>query len=372
MFKRPEYLTVEGKPVIILFSTYRLTADLGSQALAAAFGKMRERCRAAGLPGLYLIACAGSDRGSLERLKAEGYDAVSGYNYPSLGSNGRRSFPYADNIPAYKDLWNAAADLRLLKEIPVLSGGWDSRPWHGRGALVLAGRTPALFERHCRDAKEFLDRRDAEMPPALKMCIVEAWNEWGEGSYIGPHREHGFGYLEAVRKVFAPDSPKPLPVTPRDIGLGPYDCPRPATSSKTGWDFAQADDRAAWHAAAQIALDADAPLLKGTATGSDPILQGPVVRIPAQTSGDLWVEMRTTAPDTPQLFWTTTTAGMSENNSVRFEVPGDGRFHVHRVEIGRLSYWTGLVTGLRFDPATRPGVGFEIRSIRFAAQGPKD
>ncbi len=393
-FRLPEHLTVEGKPVVIIFSPHRLTDDMSTPAVAAAFARMRERCRAAGLPGLYLIACAGADRGSLERLKAEGYDAVSGYNYPSLGSNGRRQFPYADNVSAYKELWKAAAELRLLREIPVLSGGWDARPWHGQGALVLANRSPALFERHCRDAKEFLDKRDGETGPPLKtgeesasptrkrasapegrtpkMCLVEAWNEWGEGSYIGPHREWGFGYLDAIRRVFAPDSPAPAPITPRDTGLGPYDLPRPKEAFKAAWDFSRPEDRAEWQADAQIKLGAAAPALKGTSTGSDPILGGPVVRIPADSFPWLCVEMRTSKPERPQLFWSTTTARVSENNSVRFDVPGDGEFHAHWVELGRVPYWTGLVTGLRFDPANAPGIEFEIRALRFAAQRPGD
>jgi len=414
-FKLPEYLTVDRKPVVIIFSTHRFTEDMGSPAVATAFAKMRERCRAAGLPGLYLIACAGGDRGSLERLKAEGYDAVSGYNYPSLNNGGKQWSPYADQIDGYKKLWQEAADAKLLPEIPVLSGGWDSRPWHGQKALVRNARTPALFERHCRDAKAFLDSfplpsparpyappsparpyaprgddsSDAPRPPLkparpyaprgddssdaprppLKLCLIEAWNEWGEGSYIEPHREFGFGYLDAVRRVFASDSPQPPEISPRDIGLGTYDCPRPDPSAppKTAWDFAKPADRADWNLSHQIAADPNASLLKGTATGNDPIIQGPVIRIPAEKFPWLCVEMRTTQPDTVQLFWSTTTAGVCENNSIRIDVPGDGQFHEHRVDLRRTLYWTGLITGLRLDPANKPGVAFEIRSLRFSA-----
>ena len=372
-FKLPEYLKVEGKPVVIIFSTYRLTSDLGTEAIAAAFEKMRERCRKAGLKGLYLVACTTADKKRLERLKAQGYDAASGYNYPSLGSKGKRWHPYAVNIAAYAELWNQVADAKLLKPIPALSGGWDSRPWHGPSARVVHSRTPKLFERHCRDAKAFLDKRDGEMAPPLKMCIIEAWNEWGEGSYIGPHREYGFQYLDAIRKVFAPDSPKPLPVTPRDIGLGPYDVHRPEAdaSPKTAWDFSKPSDRADWRLSAQTKAQADASALAGVSTGRDPIISGPAVRIPAERYPWLVVEMRTDQTDRPQLFWRTTTAAMSENNSVRLDVPGDGKSHTHWVRLADRPYWTGLVTGLRFDPVNRPGVGFALRSIRFARERPK-
>ena len=35
------------------------------------------------------------------------------------------------------------------------------------------------------------------------MLLLDNWNEWGEGHYIAPYREYGFGYLDAVRKVFS-------------------------------------------------------------------------------------------------------------------------------------------------------------------------
>ena len=206
------------------------------------------------------------------------------------------------------------------------------------------------------------------------MCIVEAWNEWGEGSYIGPHSEYGFEYLEAIRKVFAPDSPQPLPVTPRDIGLGPYDVHRPEAdaSPKTAWDFAKPADRADWRLSAQTKAQPDATALTGTSTGRDPIISGPAVRIPAESYPWLVVEIRTDQPDRPQLFWHTTTAAMSENNSVRFDVPGDGQWHTHWLRLADRPYWTGLVTGLRFDPVNRPGMAFALRSLRFARERPKE
>jgi hypothetical protein len=36
-----------------------------------------------------------------------------------------------------------------------------------------------------------------------KILMIEAWNEFGEGSYIEPTKKWGFGYLEAIKKAFA-------------------------------------------------------------------------------------------------------------------------------------------------------------------------
>ncbi|MGB9797900.1 MAG: glycoside hydrolase family 99-like domain-containing protein, partial [bacterium] len=70
--------------------------------------------------------------------------------------------------------------------------------------------------------KEFLK----SLPPSQlgsRMILLDNWNEWGEGHYIMPHREYGFGYLDAVREVFC-DAPKNhIDLIPEDIGLGPYE-----------------------------------------------------------------------------------------------------------------------------------------------------
>lgn len=83
-FHRPEHLQIDGKPVLIIFSPYRLRADMGSDAVKRAFDAMREECVRAGLKGLYLIACIGG-AGEAQIAAREGYDAVTAYNWPHLG-----------------------------------------------------------------------------------------------------------------------------------------------------------------------------------------------------------------------------------------------------------------------------------------------
>ena len=220
-FRRPEYLRIDGKPVVVIFSTDRLTSDLGSAKVKEAFGAMRAECEQAGLAGLFIMANI-ADAGQAQAAAAEGYDAVTGYNWPGLGlATDEQSGPYQTLLEGYRRNW-----LHILDQSPIplalpISGGWDSRPWHGDNNLVRYDRTPELFRRHLADARRTIEERAPNR--ALRAVLIEAWNEWGEGSYIEPHREFGFGYLDAIREVFT-DAPKShVDLTPADVGLGPYE-----------------------------------------------------------------------------------------------------------------------------------------------------
>ena len=57
--------------------------------------------------------------------------------------------------------------------------------------------TPTSFATYLAVAKAFVDTH----PDQPKMMMINAWNEWVEGSYLLPDHLNGFGYLEAVRDV---------------------------------------------------------------------------------------------------------------------------------------------------------------------------
>ena len=64
-------------------------------------------------------------------------------------------------------------------------------------------RVPAVFQwemvrKALRAAKDYADRH----PLQPKLITINSWNEWTESSYLEPDDLHGYGYLEAVRRVF--------------------------------------------------------------------------------------------------------------------------------------------------------------------------
>ena len=47
-------------------------------------------------------------------------------------------------------------------------------------------------------AKKYAD----EHPNQAPLITINSWNEWTETSYLEPDDLYGYGYLEAVKKVF--------------------------------------------------------------------------------------------------------------------------------------------------------------------------
>ncbi len=359
-FKRPNYLTIDGKPVVVIFSSQNPARDMGADKVKPTFDRMRQICRDAGLGGLYLVACIHSSTNLLQKMKEQGYDAVTAYNWPGVNmtpaETATRRASYASCIEGYHQAWRDIASANVLPLIPPVCGGWDARPWHGENTLVRTGRTPELFKRHLMECKRFLDQRGE------KMLFIEAWNEWGEGSYIEPHREFGFGYLEAVREVFAPQSPKPEPIVPSDIGLGPYDIPDepPATSwtftnNTLGWTGNNVNDF-------RVADGA----LRFVTRGRDPSLASPRMQARASQFPFVVLRLKASRDLDGQLFWRTTNTKENEASSVKFPIRGDGEYHEIRVRIADNRHWRGIITGLRFDPGSHDGAEVAIESIRLS------
>ena len=362
-FKRPNYVMVDGKPLVVIFSSQNPARDMGAEKVRPTFDHMRQMCKDAGLGGLYLVGCINSGTNLLAKMKEQGYDAVSAYNWPHLNmtpeENRAHRSPYAKAIEGFPPVWSDIVSANIIKLIPPVCGGWDSRPWHGDGALARTHRTPELFKKHLLDCKKLLD--SSEQDPKLKMLFVEAWNEWGEGSYIEPHREFGFGYLEAIRQVFAPKSPKPRNMVPADVGMGPYDIPDEPLA--TGWNFASAKDPLGWSGNVEN-LRIEGGALWFTTRGHDPILGSPRLRATARQFPSIVFRLKANRDMDGQLFWATSSSPQSEANSVHFKVRKSGEIQEVRVRLADNPRWRGAITSLRFDPGSEDGVEVAVDSIR--------
>ncbi len=224
-FKQSFYLLIEGKPVFMIYGYEKFVNQLGGIKKAAiTVEKMKQACLDAGFKGLWLIAEHHIGfKNEIPLPQMAGFDAVTSYHWPSFSG-------LMPAVPGDKQLianyqekcWSELDRISQIPSIPTVSMGWDSEPW---GSTYYKGQwyiEPQLFGQLCQKARSYVDAGKVKGPFA-NMLLLDNWNEYGEGHYIFPTRQFGFGYLDAVRMAFA-TNPKPhKDVLPHEIGLGPYD-----------------------------------------------------------------------------------------------------------------------------------------------------
>jgi hypothetical protein len=191
-FEDPRYLRVDGRP---LFFVYRPSDLPDACAFADQWRGLAER---AGLPGLYLV---GETKGGWTAA-ASGFDAelqVPLYEAARRRINGPvgarierwrwrpRRVPY-DKIPA-----SVPATVPHPR-LPVVLSNWDNTPRFGTRGFVLTGATPEAFGRRMQAAVDAV----CELPPEERIVLLKSWNEWAEGNYVEPDRQHGTAYLRGV------------------------------------------------------------------------------------------------------------------------------------------------------------------------------
>ncbi len=214
-FKHSGYLKLDNKPVLFIYRPEFLVQDLGSiENVAKAFEKMRGVCREAGFEGLYLLGeYRGTDPKHLELMKSLGLDYTFAYCWHVPNS------PTPEQaIQAQMQSIHKTQELNVLPQVVTVSQAWSG--WSDEGSIWKI--PPSDYERLLRQAKDFA----ATLPKdqlGSRMLLLDNWNEWGEGHYIAPYREYGFGYLDAVRRVFSAAADEHEDLIPEDIGMGPYD-----------------------------------------------------------------------------------------------------------------------------------------------------
>ena len=403
-FKRPNYMKIDDRPVLMIWDIKTILKQNGGDESfrTHVLPRLNAICRRAGLKDLFIIL---ADNAPV-RLAGIGVgDAVTGYSYAALTTDSPftqpGSAPYSEMVEAIPDYWRTIQRDVALPFLISTQAGWDNTTramQHGGGKSrwVRTGNTPELVERTLRDGK-------ALMPPGLPLFLIEAWNEWGEGSFVEPGKQYGFGQLEAIRRVFAPRAPAPRWDMPTAAQIDSYSVLKgeelarararetePDPSSPSPDDVLRVTidpERLPDVPTAHVPFDSEPALTRlklssgvqkvglrdgrgvFRVTGGDPFILmegqwGPLSRI-----GSIAVRLR--LPEggrgRGQIFWKTTVQALSEEHSRRFHAPFDGRWHTVLFEFGPEYLRLGDLVAFRLDLPDSLGTGgeAEIESVRF-------
>jgi hypothetical protein len=93
----------------------------------------------------------------------------------------------------------------------VVTQGWDVTPrnhpyepwppqrWQWPWGHIVQGNTPERFGQLCYAARQFLTTQ----PAGKRVLVLNAWNEWTEGSMLLPTQDEGTAVLEALAAALA-------------------------------------------------------------------------------------------------------------------------------------------------------------------------
>lgn len=208
-FSHPSYYTIDDKPSFMIYDLNTLIQGLGGvEETLDAFEWFRFETKKAGFKGLDLqltlrksghnvTGIVGDNIGSQsEIIDKLGFDGVTHYQFVHFTDINR---DYNEVMVDVQNEWKELDEKCKIPYYSHVSVGWDNNPrFEMFREGVMKNNTPENFEKALRKAKMFADANPKQKP----LITINSWNEWTETSYLQPCTMYGYGYLEAIKRVF--------------------------------------------------------------------------------------------------------------------------------------------------------------------------
>lgn len=222
-FKDKRYITVDGKPLFVVFRPLDIPNPKEFIDL------WQELAKQNGLKGIYFVGIQHSMLEQDKTLKnvilknaednaAKLFQSVIDAGFDAVNSRGYNRADY--HCRGFWDfLWRGVA-IRLFKHFPVskcdqkkinkyiytkedkwenvfptLMPNWDRSARSGKKARIYTDSTPEVFKGQLNQVIDNLKDKEDEH----KVAFLMSWNEWAEGNYVEPDMRYGHGFLDAIR-----------------------------------------------------------------------------------------------------------------------------------------------------------------------------
>ena len=234
LFQDPEYLKIDGKPLIEIYDVQRFTVDFSTgdrpawsahdlagnpeeRAVAqAALQVLKDKAALAGFADVLIGVGLQQPGFSGEYVNAHDYDGMYDW-FSAYGWHDMKRVPDADNnyynlIRDNHDyVWDYYARYKnpAVDYVPLVTSGWDDvvNPQYNKWTI---DKSPAAFGDYLREVKSYLDENPQTNFVAgteVKMAKIGSWNELFEGHSIVPTKAEGAAYVSQVAAVFGSDDP---------------------------------------------------------------------------------------------------------------------------------------------------------------------
>ncbi len=213
-FRLDNYYRIGDCPVFMIYELSTLINGLSSiENTKSALAWFRQRVVEKGFKGVHIqitVRDGISDLSGIDSSEAIDFssvidtlniNSVTHYQFCHITDINR---DYRDVLEDVKEIWENAENTYKVPYYAHVSVGWDNNPrFRELHPRILKNNTPENFEIALRAAKEYTDRILEKAPDRPSLITVNSWNEWTEGSYLEPDDTYGYGYLDAIKRVFA-------------------------------------------------------------------------------------------------------------------------------------------------------------------------
>jgi len=201
----PRYLRVGDKPLLIVYRP-----DILPNA-AATLKRWRQRARDTGLGELFILC---TNAFGFSAYRSSGFDGLVEFP-PHALIEGDITYSVERLNPAYAGRvydYDITVRGRILaleqrqdaRVYPGIMPSWDNEARKPGLSNVFHGATPQRFHDWATAALACTTRL---APPEERLVFVNAWNEWGEGTYLEPDRWFGHAPAQALRSAIANQAP---------------------------------------------------------------------------------------------------------------------------------------------------------------------
>ena len=226
-FKDHRYITIDGKPLFLIFDPYHFKDVTHFMEL------WRKLAKENGMAGIYFVAICNStstikrcNDGSIQRVipdlesSANVYQEILALGFDGINSFGKsraemlsvgkylklirhaikKAFPI---LPTQKFDYPKVVKHFFAPEdqweniFPTIMPQWDRSPRANAIDGIYVNATPDSFETHIKEALSVISNK----PSDNKILFLRSWNEWGEGNYVEPDLRYGHGFLNAIKNA---------------------------------------------------------------------------------------------------------------------------------------------------------------------------
>lgn len=227
-FKDPRYITLDGKPVLLIYKpdimpdVQKMLAYWQGKAVSYGFPGFCFMIQSPGLfysPAYYLgqfdyqikfppffsIVRNTKDMRKLKQqqkfysvLRAIGLDKLAEKAIAKVRSRRdaqRAAVKISQAVLKYEDTWEVLLNSESTHE--MIEGAfvdWDNTARKLNGYAHI-GATPEKFEYYMKKLIKKIELTKQE-----PIIFINAWNEWAEGAYLEPDELHEYAYLEALQR----------------------------------------------------------------------------------------------------------------------------------------------------------------------------